>query len=94
MFKNKKLPKIQILSLVVSLTIFVGGSFNNDVIGSPKHKRTKQITNRGKNNQYKNPYKPMFISPTIKENEEDEELVEQGKKNMKKTKMHEKKQKK
>ena len=34
MFKNKKLPKIQILSLVVSLTIFVGGSFYNDVMGS------------------------------------------------------------
>ena len=34
MFKNKKLPKIQILSLVVSLTIFVGGSFNNEVMGS------------------------------------------------------------
>ena len=33
MFKNKKLSKVQVLSLVASLTIFVGGSFNNEVMG-------------------------------------------------------------
>ena len=35
MFKNKKLSKVQVLSLVASLTIFVGGSFNNEVMGEP-----------------------------------------------------------
>ena len=35
MFKNKKLSKVQVLSLVASLTIFVGGSFINEVMGEP-----------------------------------------------------------
>ena len=35
MFKNKKLSKVQVLSLVASLTIFVGGSFNNEVMSEP-----------------------------------------------------------
>ena len=74
MFKNKKLSKVQILSLVASLTIFVGGSFNNDVIGRPKHGKTKRTTNS------KPITIPLSIADKNKKKELKEKLIQQGKK--------------